>query len=76
MRDMTPEERHAFYRTDQCPGCGEWRFLLGPTGGLMVNVQCEGCGLRLNVVQDGFLDVVGEVLHEPAGYQQRFGFPE
>jgi hypothetical protein len=33
----------------QCPHCGSWHFLPGPTAGLSENVECEGCGARFNV---------------------------
>ncbi len=32
-----------------CPGCQGKEFLLGPRGGMAVNVKCKSCGYVLNV---------------------------
>ena len=64
MREMTARELDMFYKQNKCPYCGEWKFLEGPTGGMAMNVMCDNCGLRLNIIPGGSF-MVGQVLEEP-----------
>lgn len=33
-----------------CPDCGGHKFLEGPHGGVSVNIMCDGCGAKFNIV--------------------------
>jgi len=70
IRDMTPGEMDAWYDRHQWP-CGHGQhYLEGPRGGIMRNITCPKCGMKLNVVdpQSGFAWRIGQVLVEPDGY--------
>lgn len=32
-----------------CPDCNHRGFVLGPRGGMSINIACGGCGARFNV---------------------------
>lgn len=36
-------------RFARCPHCSSRSFLEGPSAGLAVNIECEGCGARFNI---------------------------
>lgn len=50
MRDMTAVELEQFYEHGRCPFCNHGAFLNGPEGGLMQNIECCGCGARINIM--------------------------
>ena len=43
-------ERSEAIERRECPDCGGFLFRPGPRGGLSQNIECVGCGTRLNVV--------------------------
>ena len=50
MREMTEQEKILFYKERTLPcGCGT-EYYEGPCGGMMQNIECASCGLRLNVM--------------------------
>jgi hypothetical protein len=67
MRNMTAGELHCVYDKGECPNCSVTEFKDGPRGGLMKNVDCVGCGMKLNV-SDAPQMRFGQVLSEPTGY--------
>lgn len=74
VRDMTQEEKVLYYGDLTLP-CGHGSsYIPGPEGGIMMNISCPTCGLRLSVVnpESGFRfnpnDAPGQVISEPAGY--------
>ena len=73
-RDMTMQERVLFYKDLVMP-CGHGpEYYQGPEGGIMMNITCPTCGLKLNVVTPGSghrfepRDAPGEVLWSPPDY--------
>ena len=50
MRDMTPAELDSWYRHHQWPCCGGREYVLGPRGGMAINLTCPKCGMQINVV--------------------------
>lgn len=76
IRYMTVAEyRH--WDKHECPHCQGKEFNLGPRGGIMRNIECTGCGMKLNVFDPkefaSTLPGLGQVLHEPVGYKQPRG---
>lgn len=79
MRKMTYEEKQLFYAQHTCPGCRQSasHYILGPRGGMCINMRCELCGMRVNVLQHEAMnlgtvrmfDGVGDIQWEPEGYQ-------
>lgn len=72
MRDMSPAELDQWYDNQQWP-CGHGsEYVPGSRGGIMRNVECPQCGMRISVVDplSGFRWRIGQVLHEPDGYQR------
>lgn len=72
MRDMTEGERYRWYTQHEWP-CGHGKkYLPGPRGGLMRNVMCPTCEMKLNVVdpESEFADLIdaGQVIEAPANY--------
>ena len=67
MRDMTAGELHSIYDKQQCPHCRSQSFRDGPRGGMMMNIDCAGCGMKFNVSQSEQLRI-GQILMEPLGY--------
>jgi hypothetical protein len=57
-----------------CPHCKGTEWSMGARGGIMRNVQCTGCGMKLNVFDpkefQSSLPGLCQVLHEPPGYKQ------
>jgi hypothetical protein len=37
------------YFNGDCPDCGGFLWRPGPAGGMSQNIECVGCGARLNV---------------------------
>lgn len=76
VRDMTREEKVLFYGDLTMP-CGHGSmYIPGPTGGIMMNITCPTCKLRLSVVdpESGFRfnpdDAPGQVISEPESYAE------
>jgi len=76
MREMTREERHAWYQRGRWPCCNGTGYLPGPRGGRMMNIKCTRCGTVMNVLDpadrrlwgvDGF----GQMIETPPGYRAR-----
>lgn len=63
MRDMTVSELDTFYIEGMCPWCRNREIFEGPQGGMMQNIECATCGIKLNVSQSGFR--YGQVIAEP-----------
>lgn len=45
-----------------CPDCHHRGFVIGPMGGLNINLECGGCGGRFNVAFYGGHAVMGHRL--------------
>jgi hypothetical protein len=68
------EDKYFSILEEGCIWCGCEDFLRGPEGGLSVNVKCDGCGSRFNVMMpmDGkslavpidYEDIVKKIDHE------------
>ena len=70
MRHMTKAELHCWYVRGVWP-CGHGdTYIPGPRGGMMRNVACPTCGMKINVCdpEDGWRIPFGQVLHAPDGY--------
>lgn len=70
MREMTRGELRRWYDEGQWP-CGHGTtYVPGPRGGIMRNIACPVCTMRMNVVDPeyGRRIPVGQVLFEPEGY--------
>jgi len=50
MKPLTAQEC-ATVTDGYCPDCGHRGFVLGPQGGLSINIECGGCGSRYNVAR-------------------------
>ena len=68
MRNMTEGELSEVYDRGRCPNCHGTEILLGPRGGLMTNVECTYCGLRMNVSQSLSFRI-GQILWAPQAYK-------
>jgi hypothetical protein len=68
-RLLTNAERVRFERHN-CPACLSFEsFSLGPRGGMCQNLQCDNCGMKLNVMYvDGRL-LHAESLQDPTIYE-------
>jgi hypothetical protein len=53
MNNLTDAELDAINR-GHCPDCGHRGFVLGPRGGMSINVECGGCATRFNVASSSF----------------------
>lgn len=76
IRCMTMAE-HRHWDKHECPRCQGKEFNLSPRGGIMRNIECTGCGMKLNVFDPkeftSTLLGLGQVLYEPVGYKQPQG---
>ena len=70
MRDMTKHEIETF-DSGHCPNCDSWAFYQGPCGGMMQNIECSVCGLKLNVSVAFPGGTIGQVLFEPVSYLKK-----
>lgn len=43
----------ASFQKGECPDCGSDSFLMGPSAGIMVNVECYECSSRFNIGMAG-----------------------
>lgn len=72
-RNMTVAE-YQLWDKGQCPHCKSTEFYMGSRGGIMRNVECTKCGMKLNVFDpkefSSTLPGFAQVLHEPVGYVQ------
>lgn len=50
FRDCTPQEEKILRTKGTCPFCGSKDFFEGPHGGMSVNIYCQGCDARFNLM--------------------------
>lgn len=59
IEDVTEEELAAL-KKNECPDCGESKWLMGPKGGHSQNVKCGGCGARFNIMPGFGAERIGD----------------
>jgi hypothetical protein len=77
MRELTFEEKEAWYGRALWPCCGKSGYLAGPRGGMCMNIKCPRCGTKMNVIDPelreywSLTEMPGQMIEEPAGYNGR-----